>query len=100
MLDVSPFFQAAHAIANCLSKGAVAELSDHFIWTSATMIRWLLPWLGELQPLLRTRPSLDLRLQFCAQAINGWYLPCADDAGDEVIEEINACLRQASKRQP
>ena len=50
------------------------------------MIRWLLLLLGELQPLLRTRPSLDLRLQFCAQAINGWYLPCADNAGLGVIE--------------
>ena len=57
-------------------------------------------WPGwELQPeqgpqllLLGGRPSLDLLLQFRAQGLNGWYLPCADDAGVEVIEELNACL--------
>ena len=45
-----------------------------------------LAWLGELQPeqgpqllLLGTRPSLDLLLQFRAQGLNGWYLPCADE---------------------
>ena len=60
-----------------------------------------LAWLGELQPdqgpqllLLGTRPSLDLRLQFRAQGLNGWYLPCADDVGLEVIDELNACLRE------
>ena len=58
-----------------------------------------LAWLGALQPeqgpqllLLGGRPSLDLLLQFRAQGLNGWYLPCADDAGLEVIEELNACL--------
>ena len=58
-----------------------------------------LAWLGALQPdqgpqllLLGTRPSLDLLLQFRAQGLNGWYLPCADDAGVEVINELNACI--------
>ena len=56
-----------------------------------------LAWLGQQHPeqgpqllLLGTRPSLDLILQFRAQGLNGWYLPCADDAGVEVIEELNA----------
>ena len=59
-----------------------------------------LAWLGALQLdqgpqllLLGTRPSLDLLLQFRAQGLNGWYLPCADDAGVEVIDALNACLR-------
>ena len=58
-----------------------------------------LAWLGELPPdqgpqllLLGTRPSLDLLLQFRAQRLNGWYLPCADDAGLEVIDELNASV--------
>ena len=58
-----------------------------------------LAWLGELPPdqgpqllLLGGRPSLDLRLQFRAQAIEGWYLPCADDARTQVIDAFNACV--------
>ena len=60
-----------------------------------------LAWLGELPPdqeqqllFLGTRPSLDLLLQFRAQGLNGWYLPCADDAAVEVIDELNACIRE------
>ena len=58
-----------------------------------------LAWLGALQPdqgpqllLLGTRPSLDLLLQFRAQGLDGWYLPCADDAGVEVIDELNSSV--------
>ena len=66
-----------------------------------------LAWLGKLPPeqgsqllLLGGRPSLDLLLQFRAQGLNGWYLPCADDAGLEVIDELNACLGESRQLQP
>ena len=54
------------------------------------LLRGLQPQQGPQVLLLGIRPSLDLLLQFRAQVLNGWYLPCADDAGGEVIEELNA----------
>ena len=134
------FLQAAEALADRLSQGAVAEpierlylarsdddplapaLAEHG-WAVLELLAQPLPvqvaairaaetiagfggealhalaWLGELLPdegpqllLLGTRPSLDLLLQFRAQGLIGWYLPCADDAGVEVIDALNASV--------
>jgi hypothetical protein len=134
------FLQAAAALADRLSQGAVAEPIERLYlahsdddplapalaengWAVLELLAEPLPvqvaairaaqtiagfggealhalaWLGELLPdqgpqllLLGTRPSLDLLLQFRVQGLNGWYLPCADDAGVEVINALNSCV--------
>ena len=136
------FLQAAAALADRLSQGAVAEPIQRLYlarsdddplapvleengWAVLELLAEPLPvqvaairaaaliagfggealhalaWLGARQPdqgpqllLLGTRPSLDLLLQFRAQGLNGFYLPCADDADVEVIDELNACIRE------
>ena len=64
-----------------------------------------LAWLGALPPdqgpqplLVGGPPSLDRLLQFRTQGINGWYLPCADDAGTKVIDALNACDEELERR--